>query len=267
MDERPEIWTGDANPEDDFDSDDENIDNPIPFHHQVLSVFIHLLFAWQMTFSASDNSVDRLLNIIRYFLTMLQFVFGFDGFCQIIDLFPGTLFKARRFLRLDKDEFVKFVACPSCHKLFTFNDAVITTNGKRHSKMCDYVRFPNHPQRRMRTACGTSLMKTVVSADGEKKSFYPYKTYCFQQIKTSLQRILTRRDIQNVLKRNIISADDLYDIYDGEVWKEFRDFHGEEYFKDKRNFAGMLNIDWFQPFSGSEHSLGAIYIVLLNLPR
>ena len=47
----------------------------------------------------------------------------------------------------------------------------------------------------------------------------------------------------------------------------FKDPNGQQYFKDRRNLAGIFNIDWFQPFEGSEHSLGAMYLVLLNLPR
>lgn len=34
-----------------------------------------------------------------------------------------------------------------------------------------------------------------------------------------------------------------------------------------RNFGFMLNIDWFQPFKHSLYSVGALYMVLMNLPR
>ena len=41
----------------------------------------------------------------------------------------------------------------------------------------------------------------------------------------------------------------------------------EKFFSDRRNLGGLLNVDWFQPFANSEHSVGVIYIVLLNLSR
>ena len=33
------------------------------------------------------------------------------------------------------------------------------------------------------------------------------------------------------------------------------------------NFALQLNVDWFQPFKHTQHSEGAIYLSILNLPR
>lgn len=230
-------------------------------------MFVHLLFAWQTKFSISDNCVDTLLNIVLYFLTTLQFVFGFESFCHIVDLFPGTLYKARKLLNLHVDEFVKFVVCPACHKLFAFDDAIVMVNGRRESKLCDHVKYPNHPNLAWRKPCGSPLMKKVLSANGKNSSFYPVKVYCYQRIQTSLQRILGRKDIQSLLKRVIVPQPELFYIYDGDLWSNFKDCNGNRYFQDQNNLAGMLNIDWFQPFSGSEYSVGAIYMVLLNLPR
>ena len=34
-----------------------------------------------------------------------------------------------------------------------------------------------------------------------------------------------------------------------------------------RNYAFMLNVDWFQPFKHSVYSEGVLYMVLMNLPR
>ena len=33
------------------------------------------------------------------------------------------------------------------------------------------------------------------------------------------------------------------------------------------NFAVSINFDWFQPFDHTQHSEGAIYLTILNLPR
>ena len=164
--------------------------------------------------------------------------------------------------------FVKFVVCQNCHKLYTYDQAQIVVHGKKQSKLCDFVQYSNHPQVRMRSPRGATLMKVVVSKDGNKQSLYPFRTYCYQSLKISLQRLLQRQDVRKALARNIIQHEGAYfDIYDGKVWRQFKDPHGHLYFNDRRNLAGMFNIDWFQPFEGSEHSLGAMYMVLLNLQK
>ena len=33
------------------------------------------------------------------------------------------------------------------------------------------------------------------------------------------------------------------------------------------NLAFMLSIDWFQPYERGSYSLGAVYLIILNLPR
>ena len=58
------------------------------------------------------------------------------------------------------------------------------------------------------------------------------------------------------------------DIYDGRMWKEFRDPEKQEnFFTDKRHFGEMLNLNQFNPFENKEHSVGVIYLSILNLPR
>ena len=59
----------------------------------------------------------------------------------------------------------------------------------------------------------------------------------------------------------------LADIFDERVWKEWQVVNGEPFLSALRNFAFMLNVDWFQPFKHSLYSVGALYLVLMNLPR
>lgn len=51
------------------------------------------------------------------------------------------------------------------------------------------------------------------------------------------------------------------DVYDGDIWK---DFNGRKYqfFNEERNYAVMLNIDWFQPFKYTNYSVGEIYMTI-----
>lgn len=59
----------------------------------------------------------------------------------------------------------------------------------------------------------------------------------------------------------------LADVFDGRVWKEWQYVDGEAFLAVPRNYAFMLNVDWFQPFKHSLYSVGALYMVLMNLPR
>ncbi|GES74154.1 uncharacterized protein LOC105342819 [Rhizophagus clarus] len=59
------------------------------------------------------------------------------------------------------------------------------------------------------------------------------------------------------------------DIYDGKVWKTFL-FDDSTFFTPKTattNLSLLFNFDWFQPFTYTQHSTGAIYASICNLPR
>ena len=57
------------------------------------------------------------------------------------------------------------------------------------------------------------------------------------------------------------------DIYDGKVWKDIFIIDGRPFLSIPNNLYLGLNIDWFNPFEETPYSVGAIYIVVLNLPR
>src|SRR6266480_551571 len=62
----------------------------------------------------------------------------------------------------------------------------------------------------------------------------------------------------------------LTDIYDGRVWKTFKDETSLNFFRSEvadSHLGLMLNLDWFQPYDGTIHSTGAIYAAICNLPR
>ena len=64
---------------------------------------------------------------------------------------------------------------------------------------------------------------------------------------------------------------ELSDIYDGRIWKEFKDPNEDRLFfrhdVSDSNLGIMLNLDWFQPFDNSQYSVRVIYGVICNLPR
>lgn len=63
------------------------------------------------------------------------------------------------------------------------------------------------------------------------------------------------------------SAGIMEDIYDGKIWKEALNINDTPFLSLPYNYAFSLNIDWFQPFKHTQHSAGAIYLSIQNLPR
>lgn len=57
------------------------------------------------------------------------------------------------------------------------------------------------------------------------------------------------------------------DIYVGQVWKDFHYIGGSPFLARPGNLCLMLNIDWFNPYDETQYSVGAIYLVVQNLPR
>ena len=61
--------------------------------------------------------------------------------------------------------------------------------------------------------------------------------------------------------------ENLNDVYDGNVWKEFQSWNGKPFLCKPYCFGLTINLDWFRPFKHSEYSIGAIYLTIMNLPR
>jgi len=85
--------------------------------------------------------------------------------------------------------------------------------------------------------------------------------FCRPEFEKSLRHWANRSNLDNILS----------DIYNGRIWKEFKDTNNDDSLNFFRNeVAGshlglMLNVDWFQPFNGTNHSIRAIYAVICNL--
>ena len=141
--------------------------------------------------------------------------------------------------------------------------------GEARSKLCTFVKYPNHSKKYFRQKYGQVLMKEVKSISG-KKMFYPVKTFCYLSIKESLRTLPLRPgfEIECEKRRSQNHSEDvLADVHDGEIWKNFT-HDGTNLFSSKpHNYGVMLNVDWFRPFKHlSSFSIGGIYLVLLNLP-
>src|SRR6266542_2195986 len=99
----------------------------------------------------------------------------------------------------------------------------------------------------------------------------PRMLYPKPSIRQQLSMLYQRPGFEDMLKLSGVQREgDIYsDIYDGKIWKTFP-FDGSTFFTSETatTHLGLLfNLDWFQPFTYTQHSTGAIYASICNLPR
>ena len=177
----------------------------------------------------------------------------------------------KKYFGLHRDCFQKFVVCPKCNSLYNYDSAYETVGGRKLSRKCSFVEFPNHRHRAHRKSCSEVLLKEVKLQDGTLK-LYPKKVYCYNSIIETLKLFLqrpgftSRCELWRARERTSI-ANLLSDVIHGTVWRDFKGPDGSRFMSHQRNVAFMMNVDWFQPFKHSPYSVGVIYLDLMNLPR
>ena len=88
----------------------------------------------------------------------------------------------------------------------------VSVTGKLHSsKLCNYIKFPNHRYRRHRQECGTLLLETVELSTGRKILLLGLQ--CGMQCNTEQWRMRENHD----------------GLYDGKVWSDFRTVDGQPF--------------------------------------
>ena len=223
---------------------------------------VYFLAFWQYAFSITDTALKSLITFLHIFVESVIHILP-NNFN--LGKFPKSLYMFQKYLGFPKSCFEKIPVCIKCYKLYKLEDCSYKLRGELVSRKCDNVLYPQHNQKGRRNKCGQSLMKTVVATSG-KSTLVPYKVYCYKSLKENLQNLLRNPDFEDMCEswRELNHQEDsLSDVYDGRVWAEFSDF-----FNVRQNYGLMLNCDWFQPFKHvSSFSIGAIYLVILNLPR
>lgn len=233
---------------------------------QWLCIFIAL---WQSYFNISDSAIEMLIKFLKAFLTVLSE--HFDVVTGIAVLMPSSLYMFDEFLGRSKQQnFVKYVVCIKCFKLYHLDQCHYFMRGEKTAKKCNNILFPNHPKKQFQKKCGQPLLRKISSRSG-KECLLPYKVYCYMPLKNNLERLLKYPNFLencNLWRRRPDNGEIMSDIYDGAIWKEFEDPEGLNFFENENNLAIMLNVDWFCPYKHVRSvSVGAIYAVFLNLPR
>ena len=183
-------------------------------------------------------------------------------------MFPKSLYTAKQYFA-GKVNFIRYVVCKKCFNIYLFKDCIEGPRSCRRSKLCCTREYPNHPHRNKRGACNSILLKTVELVGG-RRILYPYLVYCYLGLEIALQQHFRNPQFETLCEKwRSRSNDGSYsDLYDGNVWKEFQVFDGAPFLSQSNNFGLIMNMDFFKPYKHvNNYSMGAIYCVLMNLPR
>ena len=157
---------------------------------------------------------------------------------QIIhNYIPESLLKALTMLLIEWDGFQKFIVCLECNCLYEYNEYI--NKRTREIARCSYIRFPRHPQRRMRTKCNQPITK-IVKTTGGKRTFAPLKVFVFKRIIESIQNLIQQPEnleLFNHWRDRELPSNVMADIYDGAVWKEFLHKDGKELLSSRYGFG------------------------------
>lgn len=166
------------------------------------------------------------------------------------------------------NDFIEYVVCPKCFKLYTLEECIIDVHGRKESKQCNHIEFPDHPQHSRRHACGEVLLKSIKV--GSKLKFVPRKTFAYRSIIQSLAAMAKRQGFLekcDLWRSRRTPNGFMSDVYDGKVWHDLMTVDGRPFLATPNNLCLSLNIDWFRVYEDSPYSAGPIYLVILNLPR
>ncbi|GET57088.1 hypothetical protein GLOIN_2v1786147 [Rhizophagus irregularis DAOM 181602=DAOM 197198] len=167
-------------------------------------------------FNLPETATESLIKFLKLVLTEI----GSPDF----DTFPDTLYLARKALNLE-DRFHSFVACSKCHKLYNKQEIKSFLQNEQPAIMkCCHVEFSNSTTRRLRL-CQTPLAQKTTLLNNQI-SIKPELLFPFVSIKQQLEAMYRQPNFENSLRHWINRPtfnNILTDIYNGEVWKTFKE--------------------------------------------
>lgn len=241
--------------------------NPTSLH--LLRFIVLFLLSWQAVFRIPNAALDVAFKFFSILLIKLSEFCGSVNLRVVADSFPETLLKAHQFQHIMHDDFQQLVVCSKCYSTYEHSDCLSKVNPARNIKACSFVRFPKHPQARMRIPCGNALLKTIRTAS-KKRIERPIKVFCCRSLLDCCKELVGQPGILDIFghwKKRSIPAGIMADVYDGAVWKSFLKINQQDFLLDKYTLGLSLNVDWFRPYKHIEYSVGVIYIAVLNYPR
>lgn len=100
----------------------------------------------------------------------------------------------------------------------------------------------------------------------------PKRKYSYQPLHMSFGRLVKRDGFLSsceLWRKRTSNVPDSYlgDVYDGCIWHEFCSEEVGSFLSSPFCDLLTMDVDWFQPFTHTEYSVGAIYLTVQNLPR
>ena len=224
---------------------------------------VMFLAHFQAVFYSPERVMEVLLLFLyTFFLTLGTLSLPAD---HLAKMFPRSIHRLKVYTGTNKLQSQKYVVCRKCNSIYTFNQCVERSS----SKTCTFCKYPDHPFHHLRQSCGALLLKTV-EVSGGRKILYPFLTYCYLGPQHSMQMLLKKQEFVE-LSRHWNEKESMHllaDVYDGNIWSEFKEVNGHSFLSDPFSFGLMINIDWFLPYKHViSYHVGAIYLVIMNLPR
>ena len=128
-DEDPEVWYEDVDDLFEDVANDEPLSEPIRHRSSstqtliiLLQWFIYFLLFGQATCKISDNGLEWLLYFMFQFLHVMGINCSSEYLSQLALMLPSSLYLLRKFVNLERDNFIKFAVCPKCASLFWRSD-------------------------------------------------------------------------------------------------------------------------------------------------
>lgn len=221
------------------------------------------LESFRTLFNIPNTAFSHLLAFLPVFLT--AFIRSVAGYKEDIPSFPKTLYlfeKAIDFLKKEETGIVRYVMCPLCATRYEEGEVVRTMREKQETQFCcsrhliaqttlsKSKKHNRSARKRDGKLCGTRLTK--VNRSGEVR---PLLVFPYLPVLISLKRLLCERWIRDALDhwtRREVPEGVLSDIYDGRMWKNFKDRDGQKFFSGPERLGFILNVDWFQPYTHSQ---------------
>lgn len=174
---------------------------------------------------------------------------------------PRDIRTAIQAFDLDPDT-IHYACCKKCSSIYQPR----SKDNPDYPDVCTFRETPGSEQ------CGARLLRKKSKGEG----VIPIRRYVYQPMKSWLGRLLSRPDIEQSFlpKAGPVSFfKRMTDIWHGTELNEFKGPDGKWFFDSpagEHRLAFSLFVDWFNPFGrkrgGKSATVGAIYLVCLNLP-
>ena len=166
-------------------TEEANSESPVS---RAIWQLMYFLLMWQTLYHVSNAALKVLLKFLSLFVLLFGRAFApaaeYESLHKFATEIPHLIQDGHKLLWNTRgDDFITFVVCPKCNSLYEY-DCIVTIGGKKESKRCEHVAYPNHPHIRKRQKCDTLLLKEVRLGRSYKLS--PIKAYPYLPLHKSL---------------------------------------------------------------------------------